>query len=115
MTYKYIQLAYLDTVAGEDQQLRKTLLEMVQQELSAAVPDMVQAYEAQQWEDLHEIVHKLKSTLAFVGNPKLTSLNQNMLSQLEQKNYQADYSAWLSEYHHLAKPIQQELIQELEH
>lgn len=88
---------------------------MVQQELSSAIPDMVRAYEAQQWEDLHEIVHKLKSTLAFVGNPKLTSLNQNMLSQLEQKNYQADYSTWLSEYDHLAEPIQKELIQELEH
>lgn len=115
MTYKYIQLEYLDTVAGDDQQLRKTLLEMVQQELSSAVPEMVQACEEQRWEELHEIVHKLKSTIAFVGNSELTSLNQNMLSQLEQKNYQADYSTWLSEYRHLAEPIQKELVQELEH
>ena len=115
MTYQYIHLEYLDTVAGEDQQLRKTLLEMVQQELSSSVPEMALAYDTQNWEELHGIVHKLKSTLAFVGNPELIKINQNILSQLEEKNYSADFASWLSEYSHLSGPVRNELKQELEH
>lgn len=112
-TYKYIHLDYLETIAGDDHSLRKTLLEMVQQELSAAVPEMERAYQEQQWHNLHEIVHKLKSTLAFVGNPQLSKINQHMLSHLEQQNYNADYPGWLSEYRALTDPISAELIQEL--
>ncbi|PHN03090.1 Hpt domain-containing protein [Flavilitoribacter nigricans] len=113
MTYQYIQLAYLDTIAGDDPQLRQTLLEMVQAELSAAVPEMNQALEDQQWEELHSIVHKLKSTLAFIGNQELTTLNQDMLSCLEERNYEADFGTWLSKYDHLSGPIRKELQQEL--
>jgi HPt (histidine-containing phosphotransfer) domain-containing protein len=114
MTYQYIHLGYLDTVAGEDQQLRRTLLEMVQEELASAVPEMVQAYDSHNWEELHGIVHKLKSTLAFVGNPDLIRINQNILSHLEERNYSADFATWLSEYNHLYGPVRIELKQELE-
>lgn len=114
MTHQYIHLGYLDTVAGDDQELRQTLLEMVQKELSTVVPEMNQAYRTQNWEGLHEIVHKLKSTLAFVGNPKLTTINQHLLSHLEEKNYTANFESWLSQFHQLSDPVQKELTQELE-
>lgn len=115
MIYKYIQLSYLDTIAGDDPDLRQTLLEMVSQELSSALPQMKQALEQQNWDTLHEIVHKLKSTLAFIGNPELSEANQRILSNLENKNFAANFGGWLSVYGHLAVPIQQELQQELEH
>jgi HPt (histidine-containing phosphotransfer) domain-containing protein len=86
---------------------------MVQLELSSALPDMAEAFKTKKWEELHEIVHKLKSTLAFVGNSELTTINQKILSQLEQRNYQADYSCWLAKYKDLTQPIQKELIREL--
>lgn len=113
MTYQYIHLAYLDTIAGSDPELRQNLLEMVHAELASAVPQMHQAHRDRNWEELHSIVHKLKSTLAFIGNQDLTITNQLLLTNLEQKNYLADFSIWLTQYTQLSGPIGKELQQEL--
>lgn len=109
MSCQYIDLAYLDAIAGNDQSLRKTLLDMVQKELATAVPEMEKACKQQDWDTLHGIAHKLKTTLAFVGNAELTEANRQLLSNLEAKNYQADFVNYLSTYHQLYDPIAKEL------
>lgn len=113
MNYQHISLTYLDTIAADDEELRKTLLEMVHQELSSAIPNMMAAYDRQEWATLHGIVHKLKSTLAFVGNQELTATNRLLLNHLEQENYTADFPALLRLYQQLFPLIEMELRKEL--
>lgn len=114
MSYQHISLGYLDTIVAGDTALRRTLLEMVHQELSNAIPEMKAAYGMRKWETLHGIVHKLKSTLAYVGNENLTITNQQLLTLLEQKNFKADLLPLLRKYEQLLPAVDSELRMELE-
>lgn len=113
MTYRFIQLAYLDTISGDDRELRQTLLEMVQHEIQTAIPAMKQAFQLKNWEELQEVSHKLKSTLAFVGNTDLTAANQAILTHLEEERFSFDYETQLAVLLQLLGPVLTELRQEL--
>ena len=112
MNYRHIQLGYLDTIADGDQELRGTLLGMVIGELGAALPEIQRHLAGEDWEALHQLVHQLKSTLAFVGNDELAALNQHLLSCLEEKRYEADLAGYFIRYRDLCRPILEELAVE---
>lgn len=114
MSYQFIQLSYLDTISSGDIQLRQTLLEMAKTEIQSALPAMHDAFQKQHWDELHDIAHKLKSTLAFAGNPELTLANQNILSNLELAKYEADFAAQLNVFQQLSEPVLTELKKELD-
>ncbi len=76
--YKHIDLAYLELMADGDEDMKKTMLEMLLEELPAEVDKMSNLLQAQDWKTLKAVSHKLKSTLAFVGNEILTAANKRV-------------------------------------
>ena len=76
--YKYIDLSYMDLMADGDVEMKKTMLGMLIDELPSEIEKMVGLSEASDWGNLKSVSHKLKSTLAFVGNETLTISNNEV-------------------------------------
>ena len=70
-----INLTYLDLMTDGDQEMKKTMLEMLLQELEPELKKMRELLDAENYEELHPVSHKMKSTLAFVGNDDMTEAN----------------------------------------
>ncbi len=76
--YKYINLDYLDMMSDGDESMKKTMLEMLLEELPREFGQMTELLEQRNWETLSSVSHKMKSTLAFVGNEEMTNANQQV-------------------------------------
>ncbi len=61
-----------------DEDMEKTMLEMLLAELPEEVALMQSLLLAQDWEELSKGSHKMKSTLAFVGNDAMTAANRDI-------------------------------------
>ncbi len=73
--YQYINLEYLELMADGDMEMKKTMLEMLLDELPNEVAKMPGLYDKSDWDGLHKLSHKLKSTLSFVGNGEMDKAN----------------------------------------
>ncbi len=80
--FRYISLDYLNQMSGGNQDTQKQLLEMLIKELPQAISEMQQLFAAQNWIALRNASHKMKSTLAFVGNDPMTKANKKSLETL---------------------------------
>ncbi len=76
--YKHIDLSYMDLMADGDADMKKTMLEMLLEELPSEVNKMQVLHQSSDWTTLKAVSHKLKSTLAFVGNETLTESNKSI-------------------------------------
>ncbi len=74
--YAHINLDYLDLMSDGDQDMKKVMLEMLLDELPSEIKKMRPLMEAKDWNNLKEVSHKMKSTLAFVGNEEMTIANR---------------------------------------
>ncbi len=85
-TYQFINLEYLDLMSDGDNGMKKILLEMLLDELPTEFDKMVSCKESKSWNDLSEVSHKMKSTLAYVGNEEMTVSNKTIevLAKTEQ-------------------------------
>jgi HPt (histidine-containing phosphotransfer) domain-containing protein len=72
----YINLEYLRLMADGDADLEKTMLDMLLEELPAEFTKMKSLFAAENWEELSKVSHKMKSTLAFIGNESMTNANK---------------------------------------
>ena len=78
MSYQHINLDYLDLMSDGDDDMKKVMIKMLLEEVPKEVSKMNEVYQASDWNQLKEVSHKLKSTLAFIGNPVLTDTNQKV-------------------------------------
>lgn len=76
--YKFINLDYMDMMSDGDGSMKKIMLEMLLEELPQEVKKMTVLLEQKNWEELGSVSHKMKSTLAFVGNEEMTAANKNV-------------------------------------
>ncbi len=76
--FKNINLQYLDMMTEGDSDTRQTMLEMICEEVPAEMKKMVTAWKNGDVKTLKEVSHKMKSTLAFVGNDALTEANRGI-------------------------------------
>jgi HPt (histidine-containing phosphotransfer) domain-containing protein len=99
--YKFIDLSYLELMSDGDDDMKKTMLEMLLEELPEEIQKMSQLTADKNWEELSSVSHKMKSTLSFVGYEAMTELNKelellskhqenpkrivNLMGQLEEK------------------------------
>ena len=85
-TYQFINLEYLDLMSDGDNGMKKILLEMLLDELPTEFEKMIVCRDSNSWNDLSEVSHKMKSTLAYVGNNEMTVANKTIeiLSKTEQ-------------------------------
>jgi len=76
--YKFINLDYLDMMSDGDLSMKKTMLEMLLEEIPQELGKMAELLEQGNWETLSSVSHKMKSTLSFVGNEEMTNANQQI-------------------------------------
>ena len=76
--YKHINLDYLELMSDGDSDMKKTMLEMLLAEIPDEFSKMRGLVNDQNWEELTQVSHKMKSTLAFVGNEELTNANKQL-------------------------------------
>lgn len=77
-TYSYINLDYMDLMADGDQDMKKTMLEMLLEELPDEVGKIITLSESKDLKTLKAVSHKLKSTLAFVGYELMDKTNKEI-------------------------------------
>ncbi|NUO03281.1 MAG: hypothetical protein HUU01_21940 [Saprospiraceae bacterium] len=76
--HEYINLNYLDQVAGDDTKTRATLLDLIAKELEEIIPQLLPLYSANAWEAIKSHVHRMKTTLAFAGNAEMITANNQI-------------------------------------
>lgn len=85
ITPQHINLSYLLLMADEDADMKKLMLAMLLDEIPTELEKMNDCYERKDWDMLRRISHKMKTTLSFVGNEKLTKTNDEIERLLKQK------------------------------
>ena len=76
--YSYINLEYMEMMADGDAEMKQVMLDMLLTELPEELEKMIQLLNNENWEELGSVSHKMKSTLAFVGNPDMTNANKDI-------------------------------------
>jgi HPt (histidine-containing phosphotransfer) domain-containing protein len=78
MTYNYINLDYLDTMTGGDDEMKREMLSMLIVEIPGEMAKMQAATKAADWEEVFQISHKFKTTLSFIGNEETITTNKTV-------------------------------------
>lgn len=76
--YQFINLDYLDLMSDGDEEMKATMIDMLLEEVPEEMAKMQDLYAAQDWKELREVSHKMKSTLSFIGNDAMTQANQQI-------------------------------------
>lgn len=76
--FQFINLSYLELMADGDTDMKLTMLEMLLDEVPAEMEKMEALIQDENWEELKGVSHKMKSTLSFIGNDRLTHANQQV-------------------------------------
>ena len=76
--YAYINLEYLELMSDGDADMKKVMLEMLLSELPEELEKMKTLLAEANWDELSSVSHKMKSTLAFVGNKEMTNANKDI-------------------------------------
>ncbi len=74
-TRAQLDLSYLEMMSDGDDFMKKTMLDMLIEELPTELVKLRQAYLEQNADELRQVAHKMKSTLAFIGHPDMTVAN----------------------------------------
>ena len=73
-----INLDYLRLMADNDEEMIQTMLAMLLEELPEEMGKIRELCQAENWDELTRVSHKMKSTLAFVGNNEMTNANKEL-------------------------------------
>ena len=73
-----LDLSYLDLMADGDDSMKQTMLDMLVEEIPIELDKLREAFLSRDAEQLRQVAHKMKSTLAFVGNEALTVANATL-------------------------------------
>ena len=77
-THRHIDLSYLEMMSDGDDSMKKTMLDMLLEEMPPELEKLRAATLGQDAEQLRQVAHKMKSTLAFVGNPEMSAANAEL-------------------------------------
>lgn len=78
MQTNFTDLTYLRTMTDGDAAMLQMMLDMLIAEIPEETEKMNTFAATQQWHDLFQVSHKMKTTLAFIGNEEMTELNKNI-------------------------------------
>ena len=73
-----INLDYLRLMADNDDEMIQTMLGMLLEELPEEIGLIRELCQTEDWGELTRVSHKMKSTLAFVGNDAMTNANKEL-------------------------------------
>lgn len=109
MIFKFINFAYLDSLIDGDVETKQVIIATLLEEVPEEIGQLKAAMASNDWNTFHEVSHKLKSTLAYIGNDAIFDANQNMMISSRSGENLEQIPAWLSEVENLWKDIQPEL------
>jgi HPt (histidine-containing phosphotransfer) domain-containing protein len=110
--YNYIDLSYMEMMADGDDSMKKIMLDMLVEELPLEIEKLETFCTSADWQEANAVSHKLKSTLAFVGNEEMTNINKQI--ELATKN-EDDLDAiinWVQKLNSICPKVMEELQQE---
>lgn len=108
-TFQYINLDYLDTMTGGDAETMQQMLEMLIEEIPTELTKMQEAASAEDWEEVFQISHKLKMTLAFIGHEEMIAINKTIEHCTRHKVDLHEASPMVEQLSNLADPAVEEL------
>ena len=76
--FQFIDLSYLDLMADGDDDMKQTMIEMLLDEVPTEMEKMTDLHQSEDWKELREVSHKMKSTLSFIGNSAMTEANKTV-------------------------------------
>lgn len=76
---QYLNLSYLESLIGEDVETKMVILSTLLEEIPEELGKLQTTFETKDWNTFHEVSHKLKSTLAYVGYDEMFEANQAMM------------------------------------
>lgn len=82
--YQYIDLTYLELMTEGDTEMQGTILQMLMEELPVELSSLQAGAATADWVNMKNISHKLKSTLAFVGNAEVAGVNEQLEQSLKE-------------------------------
>jgi HPt (histidine-containing phosphotransfer) domain-containing protein len=108
-TFQYINLDYLDTMTGGDADTMQEMLVMLIKEIPTELTKMQNAVLAKDWEEVFQISHKLKMTLAFIGQEKMITINKTIEHCTRHKVDLHEVSIMVEQLAFLSNPSVEEL------
>jgi HPt (histidine-containing phosphotransfer) domain-containing protein len=114
MIFKFINFDYLDSLIDGDVETKQVIISTLLEEVPEEIGQLKTAMANSDWNTFHEVSHKLKSTLAYVGNDAIFEANQNMMMSSRSSENLEQIPAWLSEVENLWEEIKPELNTALE-
>ncbi len=110
-TINYTNLDYLRLMADGDKEMEQTMLEMLLVELPGEFEKMKILHEEKNWDELGKVSHKMKSTLAFIGNEELTNANARIEILSKNKEDLQNVSNMMAQFGNLLPVVMHELNQ----
>ncbi len=108
-SFQHINFEYLESMTGKDADMMNQMIEMLIDEIPTEIVKMQESVASKDWEEVFQISHKLKTTLAFIGNNDITSLNKTIEHC---SRYQIDINEippMVEQLFELSEPIMKEL------
>ena len=112
-TYKYINLEYMEMMAEGDDSMKMVMIEMLLEELPQEIEKMNALTAEGNWSELTAVSHKMKSTLAFVGNDKMTEANKQVEFHSKEEENTDTIPGLMAEMTQLYPEVIKELQQEV--
>ena len=114
MDYQFLNLDYLELMAGGDKTDRRRLLEMLEKDLLEYPQRMQQTLEAKDWKKLERQAHYFKSTLPFTGYETLIQAHQAVYHNIKEAANRTDIANQLSKIQAYCGAVRMEVLEELE-
>ncbi len=109
ISYQHINLEYLETMTGGDAEMMNQMLTMLIDEIPTEIIKMQESVVLKDWEEIFQLSHKLKTTLAFIGNADMTSLIKTIEHCSRNRVELKDIPPMVEQLSDLSKPILVEL------
>lgn len=90
MTEQYINLEYMDLICGGDIEMKQTMIAMLLEEIPEDLNNLNFFHDSQDWENLGNLSHKLKTTFAYLGHDETAECNKQ-IERITRYN-EGDYS-----------------------
>jgi HPt (histidine-containing phosphotransfer) domain-containing protein len=112
--YQHIDFTYLDSLIDGDVETKQVILSTLLEEVPEEIEKIKTALASQNWNELHELSHKLKSTLAYIGNDTIFNANQNIMMAARNLENLDAIPTWLDTVENQWSLIEPELQDSLE-
>lgn len=100
-----IDLSYMELIIDGDAEMKKEMLFILLSEPQEEIDTLWQKVENNDCEGIKKVCHKMKSTLAFVGNEKLSEINSEINQMADSNMITQELKTLLSNFESLFQKL----------